>query len=654
MTSSSNLLPLEGGQRLSFGDILKTISKDIEEDKWDLVDQTCENILVEANGNLDQIPFADLKYIQALAKFSTHHLVDAVEAALESFEANSNSSEVSSLLAILFALLGDLNKSLFYVKMAEAFPVREELKDLLPKNLPTLASAFKNVSEKPLLNKGVSSAANQDWYGAIHWFEQHIRYEPDNIDGYKALANIMSITGRFREAVDILCSGIHATSPEADTLSNIGSLLASLGEFDSAKNCHYLATKKAPDDIEINTDSLTDLFKYPDPNTSKIVEKCSQWMEKFSPELMPSDLSSLENKEKITVGYIIGPFGRRKPSQTFAEILAYRDEKKFSTVGFGYGVLTDRENVHFQKAFDIWHDTLDMDPFTLSSMIEAEEIDILIDMCGFGTPQLARVFGCRVAPVQVSWRGTPFGSGSDYVDYRISDAFSEEGIDESIYKEKVVHLEGSSLLINTPKLLNVDKIKDADTPLTFGANVSFSQLTGRTIATWAEILLEVPNSQLALWDHNFTLPINTDKLITLFGYHGVAHRIDILDVKDETEFFSNIDVHLFPFAPQTQYISADTVFNGIPVVCHKGDHYLERGMANVLTHAGVADSCVAQDREEYVSLAVNWADAAKRSEFHQSMYGKVNETTLFNVKERAKELGDTLTRIWEETVQRNK
>ncbi|MCW9034119.1 MAG: hypothetical protein OQJ97_07850 [Rhodospirillales bacterium] len=653
MTSSNNLLPQESGQRLSFDDILNLISNDIAENNWEQVDQTCTSILAEANGNLDQVPFSDLKYIQALAKFTDQFIVEATELALEAFEADSNNSETPELLAILFALLGDLNKSLFYSKMAAAFPSREELKQLLPTTLPTLANSFLKVEEKPLLGRGILSATNHEWYAAIHWFQQQIQYEPENKEGYTALASVFSVLGRFREALDTLRSYAHTATADPEVLSSIGTLLTSLGEFESARNCHYLATKAAPDDIELHAAALTDTFSTPNLDSKAIAKKCNDWMKRFAPELGSDNFSVDFDKDKLTVGFIIGPFNRRNPSYPFAEILAYRDDEKYNTVGFGYGALADGSNTHLQKAFDIWHDTKDMDPYTLSSMIEAEEVDILVDMCGFDTPHLARIFGSRVAPVQVSWRGTPYGSGSETVDYRISDAYSEEGIDPSLYQEQVVHLSGSSQLVSTPKLLDIEKVNDPDTPLTFGADVSFSQLTGKTIRAWVEILLNAPNSQLALWDHNFSYPENTQKLIGLFGCYGLAHRIDILNVGDKAAFYANIDVLLYPLAPENQDISLDPIQNGIPAVCLKGDNFLERGMANVLTEIAVGENCVATNQDDYVKLALEWTNEETRSDFSEKMRGKIIDSSLFNYKERAKELDRTFEHLWKEAAQKS-
>jgi len=538
---------------------------------------------------------------------------------------------------------------LFYAKMAAAVPSKDELKAILPTFIPDLASVFMEVVEQPLLKKALGAVAKQEWADAIHWFGQELELNPANREGYTGYAHCLMALARFREALDVLRSGAHAVPEDAEIQALLSVTLAALGEFEGARECHIYATKLAPNDLALSALALTDGFASPNASAAELAAKCAAWMDKFG---VKSDFSSsrpAEQKDRLTIGYVVGSFGRREGSQPLSNILAHRSADRFQTVGFGLGNLTDQSNTQMQKAFDIWHDVGGMDAVTLGALVDAEDVDILVDVGGFTCPELVVAFADRIAPVQVSWIGSPFGSGSDNVDARLSDKYVEQGTDGSIYKEKVVHGDLINLLLVEPKPRSSIEVERQESVMTYGVDATFRELTSESIRVWASVLHENPESMLALRDHDFKNHENLVRLMSLFGNFGLAHRIDLISSDDDAEFFGNIDVLLVPMAGSRPELPINAINYGVPVVCMAGSNVPSRMSSLAIKGIGGADNVVAETEADYIEYAKYWTvDAGARKQFAEKMAGNVADTPLFNFKARSKVLEDIFDGLWNE------
>lgn len=79
----------------------------------------------------------------------------------------------------------------------------------------------------------------------------------------------------------------------------------------------------------------------------------------------------------------------------------------------------------------------------LANLIRKDKIDILINMNGYTKGALTEVFALKPAPIQVMWLGYPGGSGSEYMDYLITDKITTPLNLEAHYSEKFAYLNRS-------------------------------------------------------------------------------------------------------------------------------------------------------------------------------------------------------------------
>ena len=141
---------------------------------------------------------------------------------------------------------------------------------------------------------------------------------------------------------------------------------------------------------------------------------------------------------------------------------------------------------------DHWRDIRALNDDAAADLIEADAIDILVDLSahtGFN-----RLLARKPAPVQVTWLGFPATTGMKAMDYRITDSYAEPpGMTDHLNTE---------MLWRLPQIFCCFRGPGRDVPvidhppfedngfITFGCD-NFSKVTDKVLEAWAEILNRV-------------------------------------------------------------------------------------------------------------------------------------------------------------------
>lgn len=629
-------------------EFIERASKLLNDGEWEDLGDVCEAYIAEEQN------YSDAFFLRALAALKEENYILSAQHSLKALELEEGVSEYADLLAVVYSLVGELHKSMFYAKTAQTGVSRERARAWMSSVAPSLAETFSHVEEHPLLRQAIEAIDTSSWASAEYWFEQHIHFYPYSREGYLGLANCLSVQGFFRSAIEILRGGCHMLPNDAGIMSHLGVSLTANGQFHEGAACHRWAEEMAPDDAVVHARTLIDLQFDARNDGDDIIRMHRKWGEKFSldpvPGVNPPDASP---KEQLTVGYIIGIMDRSRVGPAFADIIANHDPDTIRAVGFGYGPLSSPANSFFQRSFSVWRDLNGIDPYTFSSMVTAEGIDILIDLNGQVMANIVTSFGLRMAPVQMTWLGSPCGTGLREMDYLVSDKFIEAGgQDCSLYSEKMANLELGSMVMGLEEFEtpgDEDEDDDDKRPLTFAADASFAELNLPTVEAFAKILRQCPGSMLLLKDHDFSTEANVAQLIGMFGNFGVSHRIDIVSKGDSGDLFRDADICLMPYMGRRLDVAVDALSSGLPVVNWAGGGHYSRGIASALNSMGLAEETLAYSADEYVALAVKWArDEDRRAEFAKGIGGRLENSPFFDSKVRAADLEKLLKSLWDE------
>ncbi|MCP5372637.1 MAG: tetratricopeptide repeat protein [Hyphomicrobiales bacterium] len=613
----------------------------VADGRWAEVGDLAETFINGTGGSADSF------FLLALSAFMDEDFASALDFGQTAFDLNADAAEVAGFLSTTFALVGNIHQASFFAKMASALPPDARLRAWIPDAVPDFANAFAEIRERPLLQRAAVAAGQNRMLDAEHWFRQHLQVDPASRDAYLGLAHCLMSQERFQEAVENLRAGRHTLPGDAEIASQLGAGLGALGRFAESRGCHRAAMAAAPDDPVIHARAAQDLMLDPDVPARDLPPVFRAWGARFGSTVsLGPERARDPGKERLTLAYLVGGVGGRPGASALAATLARHDPQRFRVFGFGFGALTDAQNIEFQKCFEGWQDVRDVDPITFGTMVGAEQVDILVDLSGFRAPSLLTAFGARMAPVQVSWGGGKAGTGLACMDALLSDAFLDPD-DSDDYAERVLRLDHGAVVVDLPTDGVLDEAAGRDGGLVFGADAPLSELSVQTVEAWAGVLHGAPDSQLLLLDHNFRAEENTQRLLEMFGNFGLAHRVDVVNEKSMVNFFRTVDVALVPVRSTRPEVVVNALWAGAPVVCLAGEGRTGREPGAVLAALDLGDTCLADDAGDYAAKALAWAgDAARRTEFAQGIRARLRAAPLFDAGARAADLERAYETLW--------
>lgn len=594
-------------------------------------------------------------FVLGLAAFHQGDLATAATATHRAMETDGDVQELARVLSVYYALAGDVNNSLYFGKLSTALPAQAAYSDLIPASFPRFEVVFQNISESPLLERADQAAQRQAWADAEDWYRQHLTFRPDDRVALIGLAECLLATGNLQNAAESLRAARHVRPDDAGIAGMLAEVLAELGLYAESRACHRWATELAPADAAIHAAAAMDALADPEFPADQAAARLAGWGRRFGiADDGPAEPA--RPKDRLTIGYVVGDRGGTLLGSSLSTILAKHDPTRFQTVGFGLGALSDDANLVFQKCMDRWHDLTAIDPLTLKAMVAAEEVDILVDVSGFATPDHLVAFGLRMAPCQVSWLGAPAGTGLAAMDYVLTDAVID-AVPAAGLVEKPARLDLGAV-IASPQARQGDHLADrAAGPVLFAADAQPAEINPATAALWARILHRVPGSSLILRDHGYRSGIGLDRLIGLFGDFGVAHRVDIVADPLPTRFFAGADVALLPLPMARPQSAVEALWGGCPAICLAGPARHTRHAASLLHHAGFGGedpALIAADEAAYIDNAVRWAmDVAARGAFRDTVRDRLLQGDALNAEKRVRDLEAVLTGLWRQACERS-
>jgi len=629
--------------------LLQSVERAVSDEQWTEVREFCEPVLEE----FPDCPEA--LFCVALSSVHDFDLAGAASLAGQAFAVDPDVREYADLLAVVHGLAGDLNTSAYYAKLATALSSSPSLRKCIPTSFPTFASVLQTISEKPLFQKAANAIVVKAWAEAEHWLRQHLAFEPASREGYLALGTCLLAQGTPRAAVEALRAGQHRLPPDPEITSLLGKALGALGRFDEAGACFRWSRAMAPEDASINAAPLVQRLSDPRCEAGQTASAFREWGHRFGLKSGDApDLQAPTADDTLTIGYVVAGRGGSAPLRALSEILAYRDSRRFATVGFGYGSLNDSANICFQKSVDRWQDISGSDPLTLAAMVRAEGVDILVNLAGFSAPNLLVAFGMRMAPCQVAWLDSPCGTGLAAMDFLLTDKFVDpDPSGGGRYDEWLAYLSLGSVIAAPAEPLDAAIGPDHSSGITFAADASLMEINPVTVEYWAHTLHAVPESILILRDHGFRDPENLAHLIGLFGDFGLAHRVDVVTEPSPTAFFKAADVCLLPVPYPSPLTAMNALSAGVPVVCPVGDGRQTRLAASLLDHLELDEPMLAETGDDYVRLAVEWAvDGDRRKSFRATIGERLKRAGALDPNVRARDLEATYEEMWKASVGR--
>jgi len=488
---------------------------------------------------------------------------------------------------------------------------------------------------------------------AEEWYEKLLEREPHALV-YNELGRICRFTGRLSQAIQYRRKTVEAEPDNAIHLSNLGCDLMRAGQKQEGINLMRKALERAPGNEAIRSNLLFYLHHLPNLDQQALFDEHKQWGRIHAPisRTRTSHDNVPDPDRRLRVGYVSPDFCAHSVSYFFESLLDEHDAAAVETFGYGNVVCPDKFTERIKPKFDHYRNISMVDDKTVVNMVEADQIDILVDLAGHTSHNKLPVFASKPAPIQVTYLGYPDTTGIRQIDYRLTDELADPPELQQFYTEELVFLPDGFLCYRTP----VFGSAVASLPVGQTGRITFASFNNGTkinlflIALWAQVLKATDNSRLLLKfnggddeevrDYYFRdferFGIGRDKLIIMGQRPAVDHLL----------LYGMVDIALDTYPYNGTTTTCEALWMGAPVVSLAGKCHVSRVGLSILTRLGL-EFFVASTPKEYLAKAT--ALAAKPdalAEIRASMRKRIADSTLCDAKTFTRSVEAAYRKMW--------
>jgi predicted O-linked N-acetylglucosamine transferase (SPINDLY family) len=482
--------------------------------------------------------------------------------------------------------------------------------------LLTVASGA--TQESTLSRLAMLSFRNNFWQEAIEVSRRCVALYPQSAWAHWNLAHLLAECWQMEEA-ELVLQKAEALAPMPGARSLRGAVAGKVGDADAALALYTeLAREEGVGSTYASSAAMSSL--YSDALSAQAVADLHR--ELFEPwgkgaRARESFVRKPREGRRLKLGIVSADFHHQHPVNIFMQpVLRELDISQFELFMYFVGDSHDEQTALARTRVEHWVEVGTLNTTQLAKRIDADEIDVLLDMAGHTSQHRMQLFAQRAAPVQMTYLGYPGSTGVPNMDYLLGDVIvTPEGC-ESLYTEQVLRLPGTVFCFAPEDDYPSPKFDAAvaKRSLTFGSFNNVPKLTPHTLKLWARVLAEVPDSRLVLKAPSFS----DEAAKRIFAERLEALGVDLSRVEfrgpvgltDMMAEYADIDIALDPVPYNGGTTSLQAMWMGVPVLTQMGAHFVSRMGASFMTAAGLPE-WVAKDDDDYVAIAKKMASDRK-------------------------------------------
>jgi predicted O-linked N-acetylglucosamine transferase (SPINDLY family) len=488
-------------------------------------------------------------------------------------------------------------------------------------------------------------------------YRRGLALAPDASELLNNLGNALKAQGRLDEALALYRRAIAARPADTLAYGNLAAALRELGDLDGAAACYQRILALQPEQHWAHSDLLF-LGCHREQHSldaaraaaeaygtglAALAQSGRDWPNRPDPErCLRVGLVSADLREH-PVGYFL---------QTLLAALAEQAADRLTLLVYANNAQHDGLSAAMKASVAGWRQVQDLSDEALAAQIEADAVDILIDLSGHTAGNRLPVFARRPAPLQLSWLGYCASTGVAAIDYVLSDPWIAPPNMEAAFTERLWRLPESFLCFTPPALdLPVAPLPAAaQGHLTFGCFNKLNKLNDAVLRLWAELLAAVPGSQLYL--KNAQLDVASTRAAQLarlaaLGVPGERLRLEGASPRaDYLRCYAQVDIALDPFPYPGGTTSMEALWMGVPVLTLAGTTPLSRQGVSIMQNLQLPD-WVASDRTSYLSLAQRHAaDLPALEALRQGLRARLLHSPLCDAPRFATHFEAALRQMW--------
>jgi predicted O-linked N-acetylglucosamine transferase (SPINDLY family) len=371
-----------------------------------------------------------------------------------------------------------------------------------------------------------------------------------------------------------------------------------------------------------------------------------------TPEL--EELSLQKKSNCLRIGYVGSTFKVHSVGWLSRWLIHHHDRQSFQI--FIYSLNLNKDDTFNHKWF---RDKVDVSyyftghPQEVAAQIQADEIDILIELDSLTFDLTCFTTAYKPAPVQVSWLGWD-STGIPAIDYFIADSYVLPDDAQEYYQEKIWRLpqtylavEGFEVGIPTLRRENLDIPADA---IIYFSSQSGYKRHPDCIRSQMEIIKAVPNSYFLIKGKSDPATIQNffGKLAAEVGISLDRLRFLGRDIDEPTHranlAIADVVLDTFPYNGATTTL--ETLWMGIPMVTQVGQQFAARNSYTFMLNAGIEEG-IAWSQEEYIEWGIKLGlDRELRDKIAGKLRSGRTTAPVWNAKQFTLDMEDAYRQMW--------
>ena len=484
-------------------------------------------------------------------------------------------------------------------------------------------------------------------------FRAALRLRPGSPSALNNLAVVLHELGRQAESAEALETALAARPDFAEAWNNLGNVRKAQGELAAALDAFARAVELQPGYVAAHSNFLFTLAYTDEIPPAQKFELHREWAGRHATATPArAHRNEPDPARRLRIGYVSPDFRAHACALFLEPLLREHDRASVEVHAYAEVAAPDAVTARLRGLVDAWHDTVGLDDAALAARIEADGIDVLVELAGHTAGNRLLALARKPAPVQLTWLGYPATTGLAAMDWRLTDAVTEPpGESDRLYTERLFRLP-HSLWCYQPAA----DMQRAPSPLpatthghvTFGSFNSYTKVGPRVVELWADVLHAVPGSRLLM----ITVPAGETQaaLWARFEALGIAReRVELLGRLPRGDYvaaFDRVDVALDPFPCNGGTTTCDALWMGLPVVALRGDSFLSRASLSVLSAAGCVE-WAADDAAGYVGICKSLAaDLPRLAATRAGLRARVAASPLTDAPAFARDVERAYREMW--------
>ena len=446
-------------------------------------------------------------------------------------------------------------------------------------------------------------------------FERSVALDPACAGTWSNAAKNANESGNFVEGARYAREGVARDPAHFPCHFNLGSALKGLGQASEASRSYRRALALDPDNFSACSSLLFSLSLDEALIPATVFAEHLALVARFEASRRQSARLHQNTRDpgrRLKLGFVSGDLCRHSVAFFVQPVWAALDPSQVELWVYATSATEDDVTRQLRGLVSVWCQVANLSEAALAEQIRADGIDVLFDLSGHTAHNRLLSFARKPAPVQVTWLGYPNTTGLKAMDYVLADCFNApHGLYEHFYVEKFARLPSSGTFARTEGAPPVNVLPAlGNSNVTFGSFNNISKLGEQVVAAWSRVLQAVPSSRLLVG--NVSDPAPAQQLTERFGRNGIsAERLIFkpnVPLHDYLALHHEVDIMLdtWPYTGGTTTNHA--LWMGVPVLTLQGPSRAHCQSAAILGRMGLQD-WVAKDMEEFVGMAVQWANA---------------------------------------------